>query len=126
MIKKIITYLTPKKYKQMAKHNDKKNEITPEVKNEITPELSEAISELTKDKEITPEVKNEIEGETINEIIEDPEKFSNDMMNAFINSTENLRIIKKQFNFDSQHFVTTNIIENERLLNIIEKMKNKI
>lgn len=115
MIKKLIKYLLTLKPKKMSKNKDKKIETNEEVKTTVTNEEQEQANERHAEEMFHSEKMFE------NDI--DPEKFSLDMMNAFISSTENLKVIKKQFNFDKEHFVSANIEENERLLKIIDLMK---
>jgi hypothetical protein len=129
MIKKLIKYLLTLKPKKMSKHKDKKNEA-PEVVETVVTTKNGIVETLVT--ESNGEVSQFLESEkTSEELLQDAleqpefdgEKFSLDMMNAFISSTENLKVIKKQFNFDNEHFVSANIVENERLLKIIESLK---
>lgn len=129
MIEKLIKYLLTLKPKKMSKHKDKKNEASEVVETVVTTK-NEIVETLTTDTkgEVSQTLEEQKKPEEIlQDALEQPEfdgeKFSLDMMNAFIASTENLKVIKKQFNFDNEHFVSVNIAENERLLKIIDSMK---
>ena len=87
---------------------------------EEQPEVNETVEEQ-------PEVNETVEEQPeVNETAHDPDfdiaGFAIEMNNAFVNSTENLRIMKRQFNFPDEHYISKQVAENERLLSIIDKL----
>lgn len=125
MIKKLIKYLILK-IETMTKN--KKNEVIKTetivekgiVENLETSKTGEVSQTLEEEKAPEEILQDALEKEEI-----DHEQFSIDMMNAFINSTEKLKGMKKQFNFNAEHFISIQIVENERLLSILETLKPK-
>lgn len=116
----MIKFLLTLKHKFMTKHKANKSAADEIKKSEELAEKNSSTSETNEEPTIE-ETFEEEEHEEEEEI--DHQQFALDMMQAFMDSTAKLKGMQTQLNFPPEHHISLQVVENERLQAIIEKLK---
>jgi hypothetical protein len=118
----MIKFLLTLKHKFMTKHKETKHKAD-EIKKEELVETNTNTSETNEQPSEERAATEEEVMQMLNENEEvDMQQFSLDMMQAFIDSTAKLKSMQAQFNFPPEHHISLQVVENERLQAILEKI----